>query len=457
MSSKRYVVGVDFGTLSGRAVVVSVDDGAELGSAVHEYRHGVLERRLDVDGTSGPALPPDWALQVPHDYVEVLQQAVPAAVRASGIDPADVIGIGTDFTACTVLPALDDGTPLCELPELADRPHAYAKLWKHHAAQPHADRINELAAERGEPWLARYGGRISSEWEFAKGLQLLEEDPEVYRRTEHWVEAADWIVWQLTDVYVRNACTAGYKAIYQDGAYPSADFLAALDPDFAGFVADKVERPIAQLGEPVGSLTATAAAWTGLPAGIAVCAGNVDAHVSAPAANAIEPGQMVAIMGTSTCHIMSSDVLAEVPGMCGVVEGGIVPGPVGLRGGPERRRRHLRLVRRQPAPLVVPRGRGVRRRRRPRAPRPPRGRPAGRRPRSRGARLAQREPLGARRPRPLRRGRRAHPDHHARRRSTSRCSSRPPSARARSSSRSRPAASPSTSSSSWAASSRTRS
>ena len=155
----RYVVGVDFGTLSGRAVVVSVDDGAELGTAVHEYRHGVLERRLDVDGASGPALPPDWALQVPHDYVEVLQQAVPAAVRASGVDPADVIGIGTDFTACTVLPALDDGTPLCELPEFAGRPHAYAKLWKHHAAQPHADRINELAAERGEPWLARYGGQ----------------------------------------------------------------------------------------------------------------------------------------------------------------------------------------------------------------------------------------------------------------------------------------------------------
>ncbi len=174
--ARAYVVGVDFGTLSGRAVVVRVADGAEVGSAVHEFRHGVLERRLDVNGPSGPELPPDWALQVPHDYVEVLQHAVPEAVRASGIDPGDVIGIGTDFTACTVLPVLDDGTPLCEVPELADRPHAYVKLWKHHAAQPHADRINALAAERGEPWLARYGGKISSEWEFAKGLQLLEED-----------------------------------------------------------------------------------------------------------------------------------------------------------------------------------------------------------------------------------------------------------------------------------------
>ena len=332
-SPEHYVIGIDYGTLSGRAVVVRVTDGAELASAVHEYRHGVLEENLDVGETRGAALPPDWALQVPHDYVDVLQQAVPAAVRESGIDPSDVIGIGTDFTACTVLPVLDDGTPLCEVPELANRPHAYVKLWKHHAAQAHADRINTLAAERGEPWLGRYGGRISSEWEFAKGLQLLEEDPEIYRRTAHWIEAADWIVWQLSGVYVRNACTAGYKAILQDGAYPSPEFLAALNPDFAGFVADKVERPIARLGDRIGSLTAEAAGWTGLPAGIAVCTGNVDAHVTAPAAQAIDPGQMVAIMGTSTCHVMSSDTLREVPGMCGVVDGGIVPGLWGYEAG----------------------------------------------------------------------------------------------------------------------------
>jgi L-ribulokinase len=332
-SAEHYVIGVDYGTLSGRAVVVRVRDGEELASAVHEYRHGVLEHSLDVGETKGVALEPDWALQVPHDYVEVLQRAVPAAVRESRIDVADVIGIGTDFTACTVLPVLDDGTPLCEVPELADRPHAYAKLWKHHAAQSHADRINALAAERGEPWLGRYGGKISSEWEFAKGLQLLEDDPDVYRRTAHWIEAADWIVWQLSGVYVRNACTAGYKAIRQDGAYPSREFLAALNPGLADFVADKIERPIAQLGERVGSLTSVAANWTGLPAGIAVCTGNVDAHVTAPAAQAIEPGQMVAIMGTSTCHVMSSDTLREVPGMCGVVDGGIVPGLWGYEAG----------------------------------------------------------------------------------------------------------------------------
>jgi L-ribulokinase len=251
----------------------------------------------------------------------------------AGIDPARVIGIGTDFTACTMVPVLADGTPLNELPEYADRPHAYVKLWKHHSAQPHADRINDLAEKRGESWLPRYGGMISSEWEFAKGLQLLEEDPELYNRMDHWVEAADWIVWQLTGTYVRNACTAGYKGILQDGQYPSEEFLAALNPDFAQFANEKVAHTIGQLGEAAGTLTASAAAWTGLPEGIAVSVGNVDAHVAAPAAQGIEPGQMVAIMGTSTCHVMNSDQLADVPGMCGVVKGGILAGSYGYEAG----------------------------------------------------------------------------------------------------------------------------
>jgi L-ribulokinase len=327
---ETYTIGVDFGTLSGRAVVVRVSDGAELGSAVLDYPHAVMDREL---ASTGATLPPDWALQVPADYVAVIKSAVPRAVEAAGIDPAAVIGIGTDFTACTMVPVIADGTPLNELPEYADRPHAYVKLWKHHSAQPQADRINELAAERGESWLPRYGGLISSEWEFAKGLQLLEEDPELYERMDHWVEAADWIIWQLTGRYVRNACTAGYKGIYQDGAYPSHEFLAALNPAFERFADDKVEHEIGELGAAAGTLSAEAAAWTGLREGIAVAVGNVDAHVAAPAAQAVSPGQMVAIMGTSTCHVMNGDVLREVPGMCGVVDGGIIAGLYGYEAG----------------------------------------------------------------------------------------------------------------------------
>ncbi len=325
-----YVIGVDYGTLSGRAVVVRVSDGAELGASTLEYPHAVMDSTL---AATGEQLPPEWALQVPSDYVDVLRTAVPAAVREAGIDPQDVIGIATDFTACTMVPTVADGTPLNEVPGYEGRPHAYVKLWKHHAAQGQANRINELAAERGEAWLPRYGGLISSEWEFAKGLQLLEEDRELYDLMEHWVEAADWIVWQLTGEYVRNACTAGYKGIYQDGAYPSDEFLAALNPDFAGFAREKVEHTIGALASKAGSLSEEAAAWTGLPAGIAVAVGNVDAHVTAPAAQATDPGQMVAIMGTSTCHVMNSDRLSEVPGMCGVVNGGIVDGFYGYEAG----------------------------------------------------------------------------------------------------------------------------
>ncbi|MEW2476437.1 ribulokinase [Micromonospora gifhornensis] len=325
----RYVVGVDYGTLSGRALVVRVRDGAELGTAVHEYRNAVIESALP-DG--GPSLPPDWALQDPQDYRDVLRHAVPAAVAAAGVDPRDVVGIGIDFTACTILPTLADGTPLCEVPELRQRPHAWVKLWKHHAAQPHADRINALAHERGEPWIGRYGGKISAEWQFAKGLQLLEEDPEVYRRADRFIEAADWIVWQLCGIETRNVCTAGYKGIMQDGKYPSTDYLTALNPDFGDFVT-KLDGPLMPLADKAGELTAAAAAWTGLPQGIAVAVGNVDAHVTAASAQALAPGRLVAIMGTSTCHVVNGAQPAEVAGMCGVVEGGISAGAWGYEAG----------------------------------------------------------------------------------------------------------------------------
>ncbi|MEZ0064562.1 L-ribulokinase [Streptacidiphilus sp. MAP12-20] len=333
-AEEAVTIGVDYGTLSGRAVVVRVRDGVQLGDAVHEYRHGVVERNLP--GDSRP-LPPDWALQIPEDWRDVLRHAVPAALAAAGVTPEQVTGLGTDFTACTVLPTTRGGTPLCELPQFGERPHAYPKLWRHHAAQGQADRINALAEQRGEPWPARYGGKISSEWEYAKALQLLEEDPEVYQAAERWIEAADWIVWELTGAENRNLCTAGYKGIHQPdllpgSGRPGAEFLAALHPDFAGFT-EKVEFPLSPLGARAGGLSSRAAAWTGLNEGIPVSVGNVDAHVTNAAARALEPGHLLAIMGTSTCHIMNSDRLSEVPGMCGVVADGVVPGLWGYEAG----------------------------------------------------------------------------------------------------------------------------
>lgn len=328
--SSNVVIGVDFGTLSGRAVVVRVTDGAELASAVHEFEHGAVTETLP---GSGVPLAPDTALQVPDDYRAVLREAVPEALAASGVPTERVIGIGTDFTASTFLPTTGDGTPLCELSELADRPHAYPKLWKHHAAQPEADEVNAVAEERGEPWLARYGGRISAEWEFPKALQVLREDPEVYTRAERFIEATDWIVWQLCGSENRSACVAGYKGIHQDGAWPSREYLAALDPRFADFVTDKLAHPLSPLGERAGGLTRAAAALTGLPEGIPVAVGNVDAHTTAAAARTVAPGQMLAIMGTSTCHVLNATEFAEVPGMCGAVRDGIVTGSWGYEAG----------------------------------------------------------------------------------------------------------------------------
>jgi L-ribulokinase len=318
-----YTIGIDFGTESGRAVVVDARDGRELATAVHPYANGVIDQRLP---GSDRALPPDWALQDPQDYLAVLQNAVPEALRLSGIAPNEVAGIGIDFTSCTMLPTARDGTPLCMLPEWRNHPHAWVKLWKHHAAQPQADRINAVARERREPWLARYGGTYSAEWFFSKALQILEEDPAIYTAAGRMLEAADWVIWQLTGLEVRNLCTAGYKAIYWDGDYPSRDFFAALDPRFADIVETKLSFHLAQLGTSAGLLTPPMARAMGLPPGIPVAVANVDAHVTAAAVDAVAPGTFVMIMGTSTCDIVLGEALREVPGMCGVVKDGVVPG-----------------------------------------------------------------------------------------------------------------------------------
>ncbi|MCC7207754.1 MAG: ribulokinase [Anaerolineae bacterium] len=325
-----YTLGIDFGTESGRAVLVDVRDGREVATAVHTYGNGVIDERLP--GSDKP-LPPDWALQDPMDYIEVLKQTIPAVLQQSGVRPEEVVGIGIDFTACTMMPVKADGTPLSVLPEWRDNPHSWVKLWKHHAAQPEADQINETARRMGQDWLDRYGGKISSEWFFSKALQILNEAPDVYRAADRFIEAADWVIWQMCGVETRNACTAGYKAMVQGGAYPPREYFAALHPDFADVVDTKMMRDFAQLGDRAGGLTAEMAKATGLKEGIAVAVANVDAHVTAPAVKATGTGQMVMIMGTSICHMVCGDTLQTVEGMCGVVQDGIIPGLYGYEAG----------------------------------------------------------------------------------------------------------------------------
>lgn len=326
----KYVIGVDYGTLSGRALLVDAKSGAEIASAVYEYPHAVMEKALP----TGEKLGQDWALQHPQDYVDVLTVTIPEVMRASGVSPEDVIGIGTDFTACTVLPVKKDGTPLCFLDEFKHNPHAYVKLWKHHAAQDKASRLNEIAEKRSEKWLKNYGGKISSEWAFPKLWQVIDEAPEVYAAMDAWVEAADWIVWQLCGKETRNSCCAGYKAMYnKTTGYPDKEFFRALDPRMENVIAEKLSCPVTPLGNRAGSLTEEMAKRLGLKAGIAISIGNVDAHVCVPAVGIDGPSKMLAIIGTSTCHMMMGREEKQVPGMCGVVEDGIMPGFAGYEAG----------------------------------------------------------------------------------------------------------------------------
>lgn len=325
-----YTIGVDFGSLSGRAVLVDVNTGEELADSVYEYPHGVMDQQLP-DGTK---LGVDWALQHPQDYLEVYYHTIPDVMKKSGVNPVEVIGIGIDFTACTFMPIKADGTPLCFLDELKSEPNAWVKLWKHHAAQDKATKLNETAEKRGESWIARYGGKISSEWEVPKVWQVLDESPKVYDEADYFIEGADWAVWALCGKLSRNTCTAGYKGIWHKrNGYPSNEFYKALDERLETYTEKKLSYPMVELGACVGGLTAEMAKKTGLMEGTPVAAGNVDAHVTVPAVKIEHAGAMLAIMGTSTCHILLSDTEKTVPGMCGVVEGGVYPGFYGYEAG----------------------------------------------------------------------------------------------------------------------------
>jgi L-ribulokinase len=333
MSTTKYAIGLDFGTESGRAVLVDVSDGREVAEAVHPYQNGVIDEVLP---GSGVRLPPDWALQDPADYLEVLKTILPAVLQASRVDPADVIGLGVDFTANTILPVQADGTPLCFLPEYRSHPHAWTKLWKHHSAQPEANRMTEIAHRRGEAFLKHYGGKISSEWCIPKVWQMVDEAPEIYAAADRIIEAGDWLVWQLTGVETHNSCAAGYKSLWSKReGFPSDEFFKALDPRLEHCVDEKLAPAgfILPPGAKAGELSKQAAAWTGLRAGIAVAAAHVDAHVAVPAATVTGPGRMVIIMGTSNCHMVLGAQEKAVPGMCGCVEDGIVPGWFGFEAG----------------------------------------------------------------------------------------------------------------------------
>jgi len=279
-------------------------------------------------------LDPDWALQHPNDYLSALKRLVPKLLKESQINPEQVIALGTDFTGSTVIPTTGDGTPLALLEDYRKDPHAWPKLWKHHASQDKADQLTQLASDRFETFLDRYGGRINAEWFFPKVWEIYDESSTIYNAADRIIEASDWIVWQLTGVETRNLCAAGYKALWSKSeGYPLETFFNAMDHGLTNVVEEKMKREITPLGQKSGELSEEAANWTRLNRGTPVATGILDGHATVPAATVAEPGKMALILGTSFVHMILSKKEYRVPGMCGMVEDGIIPGLIGYEAG----------------------------------------------------------------------------------------------------------------------------
>lgn len=330
----RLALGLDFGTESVRALLVDLQ-GRERGVAVAKYRHGQILDRLPGNGA---AIEPDCAFQHPGDWIEAMAKAVRTALRVAGAEAGSVVGMGVDFTSCTMLPALADGTPLCLTEKWRGNVWAWPKLWKHHGAQQQTDRLNAVARERREPWLARYGGIVGLEWFFPKMLETLERAPGVYAATEVWLEAGDWLVWQMVGGSAadlpRSTCQAGYKGLWNaEAGFPSEEFFAALHPKMERVVAEKMPGRFYAPGQMAGGLSAAMAAKLGLHEGTPVSAAIIDAHAGVPGAGAAEADTLVMVMGTSSCHMLNSEVERVVPGVAGVVRDGILPGYYGYETG----------------------------------------------------------------------------------------------------------------------------
>ena len=318
---KKYSIGIDFGTLSARAVIADIANGEEIAESVMDYSHGVMSERL----WNGDLLADGYALQHPGDYLECLYYVTGDVIKKSQVSPENIIGVGVDFTASTVMPVTEDGTPLCFLDEFKYNPHAYVKLWKHTAAQNEADDITKLLEEFYPQKLESYGGKISSQWLFSKVLQILRQDENVYNKTSRFMEAGDWIVSVLTGSVSSSICMAGFKALWDENTgYPSKEFFASLDPRMENIIGDKISTNIIKMSDTAGYITKSASLNTGLKEGTRVAPAFIDAHAALPALGITQPGSLLMILGTSSCHILLGETQSFIPGIAGCVKDGIV-------------------------------------------------------------------------------------------------------------------------------------
>lgn len=319
----KYVIGIDFGTLSGRAVLMDAQSGTEIAESVMEYAHGVMDTALP----SGKRLPPNYALQHPADYLEVLSFTVGEVVRKSGVDKSDIVGFGVDFTSCTLIPVDQNLQPLCFMEKYADHPHAFVKLWKHHGAQPEADEINALALSRGEKWMPYFGNRLSSEWVLPKILEVLHDAPEIYSETYRFLEAGEWITYLLCGNEVHNPNFAGFKNLWtKEWGFPSNDFFTALDPRLSGIIGTKLGDRVGKMSDVAGRINTLGASITGLCEGVAVSMPIIDAHSAVPALNMVRDGDMTMTIGTSSGYLLNTEKNVSVNGICATVGDGLFDG-----------------------------------------------------------------------------------------------------------------------------------
>ncbi len=339
MSKRKLTLGFDYGTNSVRTVLVDVTNGAEVATDVHEYETGEAGIILDPSDHN-------LARQNPADYLKGIEVSMKKIIRQAGsadkdFDVDQIIGIGIDTTGSTPLPVDKDGTPLAMLDEFKDNPNAHAWLWKDHTGHAEAAEITKLAEKEHPEYLAKCGGTYSSEWFFSKILHCLRVDPKVFDAAYTWVEHADYMTTLLTgttspDKIKRCRCAAGHKAMFNDnwGGYPAKDFLAKLDPKL-GQLRDTLGDKTYAIDQKAGDLTEEWAAKLGLKAGIPVAMGAFDAHLGG-VGSGISTGKLVKIIGTSTCDMAvwpADKDLADVPGICGIVDGSILPGFWGLEAG----------------------------------------------------------------------------------------------------------------------------
>jgi L-ribulokinase len=317
----KYTIGLDYGTNSVRALIVDVRNGREVGTAVWDYAHGHRGVILSRD--------PNLARQHPADYLVGAETTIKKALKQAKIKPSQVIGIGVDTTGSTPLPVDANRQALAFDRRFAKNPAAMAWLWKDHTGVAEAAEITQLAKEMRPQYLAKCGGTYSSEWYFSKILHCRRTAPEVFNAAHIWVEIADWIPAMLTGSFKAGICAAGHKAMYCDewGGYPDAEFLGRL-----GLSGLRLPTKAHTIGEPVGGLTEEWAKRTGLRAGIPVAVGAFDAHLGAVGAG-VAPGTLVKIIGTSTCDVMVASKTADIPGLCGIVNGSVLPGYYGLEAG----------------------------------------------------------------------------------------------------------------------------